>query len=284
MALRYAEAIALRANSVLTVTLVNESLLVAAAAATRCSGQLAAQSAAELEGFIATTLRPDTRTQLGVNARIADGDPAEAIQQVARRIRSDLIVVGTHGRTGVGRLFMGSTTLGVLQHTTVPVLAVPWIDDGPATVDVPAWPGERIVAPIELGAEARRDVEAAAAVVQWFGASLLLLHVMKEISAPAWLEGDLSAYERSRVAFASRRIDGLAAVARRRVETETRVVSGRTADEIAALAATERIRLLITTLREGRGWFGARQGSVSYDVLSRAIAPVLACPSQWRPR
>lgn len=219
-----------------------------------------------------------------MNATIADGDPAKAILQVARRIRSDLIVVGTHGRTGVGRLFMGSTTLGVLQRTAVPVLAVPWTDDGPPTVDLPAWPGERIVAPIELGAEARRDVEAAAAVVQWLGASLLLLHVMKQISAPAWLEGDLTAYERIRIAFASRRIDGLAAVARRRVETETRVVCGRTADEIAALAATERIHLLITTLREGRGWLGARQGSVSYDVLSHAIAPVLACPLQWRPR
>jgi nucleotide-binding universal stress UspA family protein len=112
MALRYAEAIALRANSILTVTLANESLLVEAAAAARRSGQLAAQSAAELEGFIATTLRPDTRTQLRVNAKIADGDPAKAILHVARRIRSDLIVVGTHGRTGVGRLFMAGSARG----------------------------------------------------------------------------------------------------------------------------------------------------------------------------
>jgi nucleotide-binding universal stress UspA family protein len=58
---------------------------------------------------------------------------------------------------------------------------------------------------------------------------------------------------------------------------------GRIADEIAALVAGERIELLITALRDRRGWFGARRGSVSYHVLTHAVSPVLAHPRQWSP-
>jgi nucleotide-binding universal stress UspA family protein len=61
------------------------------------------------------------------------------------------------------------------------------------------------------------------------------------------------------------------------------VSCGRIADEIAALVAAEHIELLITALRDRRGWFGARRGSVSYHVLSHAVSPVLAYPRQWPP-
>jgi nucleotide-binding universal stress UspA family protein len=179
---------------------------------------------------------------------------------------------------------MGSTTLGVLQRTAVPVLAIPWAGDTPGPTVSPSWPGARIVAPIELHGDSARDIDTAVAVAEWFGASLLLLHVVEQIAAPAWLTGDLSGHDRIRIAQAAEQIDALGETARRRVKTETRVVCGKVADEVAALAATERIHLMITTLRERRGWFGARRGSVSYHVLSHAVAPVLASPERWRPR
>jgi nucleotide-binding universal stress UspA family protein len=113
---------------------------------------------------------------------------------------------------------------------------------------------------------------------------LLAVHIVGYVGAPAWLLGDLSAHDRIRLARAQREIDALAALARRYVPTEARVVSGVIADEIAALAAGEKIELLVTALRDRRGWFGARRGSVSYHVLTHAVAPVLAYPQAWRPR
>ena len=65
---------------------------------------------------------------------------------------------------------------------------------------------------------------------------------------------------------------------------DANAISPMAADEIAALAAAERTRLLVTALRDRRGWFGARRGSVSCHVLSHAVAPVLACPPEWRAR
>ena len=52
------------------------------------------------------------------------GGVANAILQQARSVRADLIVMGTHGRRGMGRLVMGSDAEGVLRETTVPILLV----------------------------------------------------------------------------------------------------------------------------------------------------------------
>ena len=84
------------------------------------------------------------------------------------------------------------------------------------------------------------------------------------------------------MAQAEQRIEVLAARARTRVDSDARVVCGGVADEIAALAATERAGLVITALRDRRGWFGARRGSISSHVLSHAFTPVLAVPPNWR--
>jgi len=284
IALQYAEAIALRGNSSLRVAFVNDPLLVASAAAALHNHDLAKWSAEELESFVGTTLTADGRARLPLKTQVSTGNPAHEIMKAASRTGTDLIVLGTRGLTGPGRLLMGSTTLGVLQRTTVPVLAVPHPDDAPGATVPRSWPGDRIPAPIELDAVSRRDVDVAVRVAEWFDASLLLLHVVKEIAAPAWIKGDLSGHDRIRIAQAAERIDALAETARRRVETETRVVCGNVPEEIAAFAASQRVHLLITALRGRRGWFGPQQGSVSYQVLSHAVAPVLACPQQWRVR
>jgi nucleotide-binding universal stress UspA family protein len=52
------------------------------------------------------------------------GDPAAEILRVAQAIKSDLIVMGTHGRTGLGRLLMGSVAEQVVWKAACPVLTV----------------------------------------------------------------------------------------------------------------------------------------------------------------
>ncbi len=284
LALRYAEAVALRGDAALTVAHANDPLLVAAAAAALHDRRVAKRSANELQAFIDATLTAGSKKRLRVKSHVSIGNPPDEIMKAAARGRSDLIVLGTHGLTGADRLLMGSTTLSILQRSRVPVLAVPRGDEDPTTTLLPSWPGGRIVAALELDSGSGKDVDIASHLAQWFGSSLLLLHVVSEIAAPAWLRGDLSAHDRIRVAQAQQQIDALATAARRRVKTDTRVICGRAADEIAALAANERTGLLITALRDRRGWFGARRGSVSYQVLSHAVSPVFAHPQQWRPR
>jgi len=62
----------------------------------------------------------------GVNVRflIWAGPPGEAIVDVARSEQVDLVVVGSHGRGAVGRIFVGSVSEHVVRHAPCPVLVV----------------------------------------------------------------------------------------------------------------------------------------------------------------
>lgn len=59
-----------------------------------------------------------------VSSTIHRGMGSEAILNYARANECDLIVLGTHGRTGLARVVMGSTTEHVIRHATCPVLTV----------------------------------------------------------------------------------------------------------------------------------------------------------------
>jgi nucleotide-binding universal stress UspA family protein len=56
--------------------------------------------------------------------RVEEGDAVEAILRVAEEVHSDLIVMGTHGRTGLTRLLMGSVAEHVVRKAACPVLTV----------------------------------------------------------------------------------------------------------------------------------------------------------------
>ncbi len=56
---------------------------------------------------------------------VPDGPVAQAIVDAAERFGADLIVMGTHGRSGLQRVFLGSVAEGVLRRSPVPVVVVP---------------------------------------------------------------------------------------------------------------------------------------------------------------
>jgi nucleotide-binding universal stress UspA family protein len=61
---------------------------------------------------------------LEVEEVITHGDAASEIVRVARERGVDLIVISSHGRTGLGRIFFGSTAEAVVRHAPCPVLVV----------------------------------------------------------------------------------------------------------------------------------------------------------------
>jgi nucleotide-binding universal stress UspA family protein len=284
LALRYAAAVAARNRAVLTVAYANDPLLVAAAASALHDRQLARRSVRELQQFIEATLPHAARRCCRLKPYVSIGQPADEITNAQVKTGADLIVMGTHGATGAERLFMGSTTLRVLQRTTVPVLAVPRASAHLVAEPSASWPRERIVVALGLDSRAGREVDIAARIAGWFDSSLLLVHVVTQPAAPARLSADLSADDRIRVAKAQQQLEVLAARGRKRVKTDTRVVCGDVADEIAAIVACEHTGLVIAGLQDRRGWFGASRGSIAYHVLTHAVSPVLAWPPQWRPR
>ena len=69
-----------------------------------------------------------------VETHVWYGPPAAAIVEAAEAQKADLIVMSTHGRSGLGRLVLGSVAEAVLRGTTVPILIV---RAGHAPVDTP---------------------------------------------------------------------------------------------------------------------------------------------------
>jgi nucleotide-binding universal stress UspA family protein len=73
-----------------------------------------------------------------VDHRFVEGDPADEIVRAAREGLADVIVLGTHGRTGLGRLIMGSVAEKVVRRAGCAVLAVKAPTAGHSPVDKPA--------------------------------------------------------------------------------------------------------------------------------------------------
>jgi nucleotide-binding universal stress UspA family protein len=61
---------------------------------------------------------------LRTEAKILHGDPRTALVEAARTERADLLVVGSHGRTGMAKLLMGSVAAHVAAHAPCSVMVV----------------------------------------------------------------------------------------------------------------------------------------------------------------
>ncbi|HXP52984.1 MAG TPA: universal stress protein [Bacteroidia bacterium] len=58
-----------------------------------------------------------------------EGIPQYEIRNIARSKKADMIIMGTHGRTGLQHLLMGSVAEFVIRHSTIPVLVVPEVKE-----------------------------------------------------------------------------------------------------------------------------------------------------------
>jgi nucleotide-binding universal stress UspA family protein len=80
-------------------------------------------------------LQPED-SRVPVERLLTEGSPSEGILRAARETKCDLIVMGTHGRTGLGRVLMGSVAEAVVRKAPCLVL----------TVKVPAHPAPGVPA------------------------------------------------------------------------------------------------------------------------------------------
>lgn len=59
------------------------------------------------------------------NGLVVDGDPATAVLKAADDAKADLIILSTHGRSGIPRLWMGSVAEAIIRRARLPVLVAP---------------------------------------------------------------------------------------------------------------------------------------------------------------
>ena len=116
-----------------------------------------------------------------IRTSVEEGDAASAIQQLAAELPADMVVMGTHGRTGLGRAVLGSVAERVMHHVACPVLTV----SDKAAGTRPGPPFHRILCATDLQPSSGATVEYALALAGESDAEVELLHVVESLPAEA---------------------------------------------------------------------------------------------------
>lgn len=225
-----------------------------------------------LEG-VAERLRADGLT---VHTHLLDGSVAAALAHCAEDVDAGLILVTSHGHTGMTRMWLGSTTDALVRRTDHPVLLVHPDEDHPA-------PGgadqiDRILVPLDGSRRSAKILGPAADLAEATGASLLLLHVVSSADfigggvLPVLIQSVAEAQEQARA-----HLEVLAEPLRAQgLEPEVMVVdSEQPARSICDVARRRDADLIALTTHGYGGLKRAVLGSVTDKVLRGSHVPLL---------
>lgn len=108
-------------------------------------------------------------------AIIEHGEPWNVVSRIMRQQRIDLLVLGTHGRTGIRKLVLGSQAETMFRQATCPVLTV-----GPHVTPVAngAWKPKTIVFATDLSNTSLHALPFALSLAEEAQASLVIIHLM----------------------------------------------------------------------------------------------------------
>lgn len=208
---------------------------------------------------------------------VMSGDPARTVLEQASALATDLVVLGTHGRSGFERLVLGSVAEKVLRRATCPVLTVP-----PAVADRPAParpPYKRILCPVDFSAASDRALRYAFSLAEEAKARLTVLHVLEWFPDQEIREHrhfDVPEYRRFLEEDARRRLaDAIPEDVRTWCEPAEKVGCGKAWREILRVAEDEMSDAIVMGVH-GRGALDvALFGSTANHVVRQAHCPVL---------
>ena len=277
-ALRFAATIAEHFYARLVVAHVEDSLLAGAVAnALYGEAESRRQIEQELRRFVTDTFERRQPTLAELHLEVASGTPAFEILRLAFEEMADLIVMSTHGRTGLPKVVFGSTTERVLRETFVPVLVTPAGDPGPMELEDLKRGFGGVLAPVDLSGFSRQQAAIAQGMAKALKTTLTLLHVVEPLGTPTRPNADASAVADNRKYLAREGLDALAQALGAEPAPELVIAEGDAATEIATLAATRAVGAIVMGVHAGDE-LRQHMGSVTYRVLCHCEVPVLALP------
>lgn len=198
---------------------------------------------------------------------------APAILDYAKENDIDLIVMGTHGRRGLGHLFLGSVAEEAVRHAVCPVLTIREQQE-PMPVDTM----HRILVPVDFSAYSERALIHAKEIAASFDARLQVLHIIEEFIPPTFymstgaaavtFSPELKAKTKEALLELLQDTDGP------EVQADFYVLEGNAAHDIVDFAKEKKSDLIVIATHGRTGLEHLLMGSVTEKVVRRAPCPV----------
>lgn len=221
------------------------------------------------------------------SCHVVGGGPAfDEICRLAQKIPADLIVMPTHGRTGLKHVFLGSTAERVVRHSPCPVLVVR--ERRRQSKTGPRLTVKRILVPVDFSECSQEGLQYAIGFANQFGARIMLLHATYLgyiYSSEGTALHDVRGLQNAARENAERQMQKFVRAAKfGRVKYETAFTDGSPALDICAFAKQHDIDLIVSSTHGLTGFEHVLIGSIAEKVVRRAPCSVLVVPSHPQTR
>lgn len=222
----------------------------------------------------------------GICHVLSGAPPFDEICRLAQEIPADLIVMPTHGRTGLTHVFLGSTAERVVQHSPCPVFVV---RDKKQRSKTKPWPSiNTILVPVDFSSCSREGLRYAIEFANEVGAKVTLLHATYLgyiYSSEGTAIYDVPGLQEAARKNAERQMRKVVRAAKfGRVKYEIAFTDGSPVLDICAFAKNHAIDLIITSTHGLTGLKHVLIGSTAEQVVRHAACPVLVVPSHPQTR
>jgi len=194
-----------------------------------------------------------------------EGPVAECLLQLAREKRIDLIVVGTHGRSELGKMILGSVAEKVFRHSPVPVLTIGPHIRRPKEISRT----HHILAPCDLAPTSHPAVQFACSLAREHHSRLTVLHVIEHVTEGMKLDPEhVKLGIREKLAEIVRTsADG--------VDVDYRIEFGRISSTILDVATEIEADFIVLGVRRSSGILDRFMWPIAYELVREAACPVL---------
>ena len=224
----------------------------------------------------------------GKIATSAPGNLFPEIIATARELKADLIVIATHGRTGLKHLTLGSTAEKTVRHAPCPVLVVREATRGPIKTATEGIVLEKILVPVDFSECAKEGAKYASVFATQVGADLLLMNVTstrlttRRRIQPSFRLTGRELVETARLAAADKLDEMVNFLPLVGISAETEVAVGTPIDKLVEGTEHPDVDMVITSTHGYTGLRHVLLGSTAEQLVRLAHCPVLVVPSHRR--
>jgi nucleotide-binding universal stress UspA family protein len=241
----------------------------------RTDSEVAALARTQLE----TLAQRESKDDGKVTTVVRMGKPFHEISLAAGERAADLIVIATHGHTGLKRVWLGSTAERVVRHAPCPVLTVPTRESPKQASRASVFRLRKILVPIDFSNLSMDALPYATLLARQFGAELILLHIVQSFPIDHLLGAEITNQTMvPAIKQAEADLERLAADLRKSTAAKTSAVvrEGMPHEAICQTAKSLGADLVVLTTHGYTGLKHVLLGSTAERVVRHASCPVLA--------